>query len=281
LSASDLTPDSQAYILDAFEKNAAPGTFWRRINRLRKSLRSFPVWQAVKRRGRSTQAGSAVSSAIPQQGLNSIRKLVQIYRRVTPSKTNQTIRLLEKTPENCLRLPFLLALFPDARIIYLTRDGRSNINSLMEGWRQPHLFPGYQVPEEINIPGDKRGRWAFTLIPGWQALTSSPLEEVCALQWVRCNEAVLTHREKTGGQVPYLTISYENLIQKPDQILAQIANFIQIDFEKELSRYAKELPKINVVSKPNEEKWRRQNGEAIERILPIIESTMKKLGYGL
>jgi hypothetical protein len=281
LTASDLTPESQAFMRDAFEQNAAPGTFWRRVNGLRKMLRSFSGWQAIKRHGRSTQTGSAVSSAIPQQGLNTIRRLVKVYRKLTPTKAHQTIQLLEKTPENCLRLPFLLALFPDARIIYLTRDGRSNINSLMEGWRQPHLFPGYQVPEPIQIPGDKRGRWAFTLIPGWQELTSSPLEEVCAWQWVRCNEAVFNHQEKTMGQVPYLTIRYETLIQKPEQTLGQIADFIRVDFDKELGRYAKELPKINVVSKPDQEKWRRQNGEAIERILPIIQPTMLRLGYEL
>ncbi|MFZ0549037.1 MAG: sulfotransferase [Candidatus Promineifilaceae bacterium] len=279
LSAFDLTPASQAYMLDAFEINAAPGSFWRRVNGLRKRLRSFSGWQAIKRHGRSTQSGSAVSSAIPQQGLNSIRKMVKLYQRLTPTKATQTIRLLEKTPENCLRLPFLLALFPDARIIYLTRDGRSNINSLMEGWRQPHLFPGYQVPEPIKIPGDIRGRWAFTLIPGWRELTASPLEEVCAWQWVRCNEAVLAHREKTDGQVPYLTIRYEKLIQDPALILNEIAAFIRVDFVQELSRYAKELPKVNMVSKPEQEKWRRENGKAIERVLPIIRPTMEKLGY--
>jgi hypothetical protein len=135
------------------------------------------------------------------------------------------------------------------------------------------------VPEPIQIPGDKRGRWAFTLIPGWQELTSSPLEEVCAWQWVRCNEAVINHQEKTMGQVPYLTIRYETLIQKPEQTLGQIADFIRVDFDKELGRYAKELPKINVVSKPDQEKRRRQNVEAIERILPIIQPMMLRLGY--
>ena len=279
LMASDLTPASQDYMLKAFERNAAPGTFWRRVNSLRKSLRSFSGWQAIKRHGRSNQTGSFVSSAVPQQGLNTIRKIVRIYRQLTRANGSKPIRLLEKTPENCLRLPFLLALFPDARVIYLTRDGRSNINSLMEGWRQPHLFQGYQVPTPIKIPGDTRGRWAFTLIPGWQTLTASPLEEVCAQQWIRCNEAVLAHQDKTDGQVPYLTVQYEQLIQKPEHILGQIADFIQIDFAQELNHYANNLPKINVVSQPEQEKWRRQNGESIERISPIIAPMMKKLGY--
>ena len=116
-------------------------------------------------------------------------------------------------------------------------------------------------------------------IPGWRELAASALEEVCAWQWVRCNEAVLNHREKTDGQGPYLTIQYESLVQKPQQVLAQIADFIRVDFEKELSHYANELPKINVVSKPDQEKWRQQNGKAIQRIEPIIRPFMGKLGY--
>jgi hypothetical protein len=96
---------------------------------------------------------------------------------------------------------------------------------------------------------------------------------------MRCNEAVLAHREETKGQVPYLTIGYENLIQQPGQTLAEVADFVGVNFGKELGHHAKELPKINVVSTPGQEKWRQQNGPAIERILPIIRPMMEKLGY--
>jgi hypothetical protein len=189
------------------------------------------------------------------------------------------IRLLEKTPENCLRLPFLLALFPDARILYLVRDGRANVNSLIEGWRHPHLFPGYQVPEPLTIPGDTRGRWAFTLIPGWRNLTATPLEEICAWQWVRCNEAVLNHQAETAGLVPYLMIRYDELVGNPAAVLPRIADFLHIDYANSLVRYATELPLVNVTTTPGEEKWRRQNGRAIERVLPLIEPMMNRLGY--
>ena len=39
------------------------------------------------------------------------------------------------------------------------------------------------------------------------------------------------------------------------------------------------LPEVNVVSAPDADKWRRTNPEAIERILPIIEPMMVRLGY--
>jgi hypothetical protein len=208
-----------------------------------------------------------------------IKATVRLRNLLLPHRRDAPIQLLEKTPENCLRLPFLLALFPDARIIYLIRDGRNNVSSLIEGWKQPHLFPGYRVPAEFSIPGYTRGRWAFTLIPGWRELVDTSLEEISAWQWVRCNETVLMHREETAGQVPYLTVRYEDLIITPAEVLPHIADFIGVDFEQELGRFAEALPRINVVSAPSQQKWRRRNPEAVRRIMPIIEPMMVRLGY--
>jgi len=277
LDAGDLTAESRRYLLAEFERQAAPGTFWQRVNRFRAGLRDNRLWRQIKRRGRTTEPGSSVSSALPQQGLEAIRTLVRLRNRLRPHRPDTPVRLLEKTPENCLRLPFLLALWPDARVLYLTRDGRTNVNSLMEGWMQPYLFPGYPVPERLHIPGYSRERWAFTLIPGWRELAARPLEEVCAWQWIRCNEAVLAHRD--SGQAPYLTIRYEDLVAEPGAILPQIAAFLDLDYDKDLARFAASLPRINVVSAPDQEKWRRQNPEAIARIAPRIEPLMERLGY--
>jgi hypothetical protein len=50
--------------------------------------------------------------------------------RLLPSwstSTQRAVRLLEKTPKNALRLPFLNALFPDAYYIYLYRDPLANL----------------------------------------------------------------------------------------------------------------------------------------------------------
>lgn len=279
LDAGDLTPTSRHYLVSAFARQAAPGTFWRRVNRFRGWLRDQSLWRQVKRRGRSSEIGSGVSSALPQQGLDLLRYTVRLRNLLSPRSRSGPIRLLEKTPENCLRLPFLLSLFPDARVLYLTRDGRANINSLIEGWQQPHLFPGYNVPEPLNIPNYRRERWAFTLIPGWRDLTAALLEEICAWQWIRCNEAVLAHRSATEGQVPYLTVRYEDLIADPEIVLERVADFLGLDFENDLARFAFRLPRINVVSTPQQEKWRRQNPAAIERILPLIDPMMQWLGY--
>ena len=39
-------------------------------------------------------------------------------------------RICDKTPRNCLRIPFIRAVFPDAKIILITRDSRSVMSSM-------------------------------------------------------------------------------------------------------------------------------------------------------
>ena len=52
-----------------------------------------------------------------------------------PSATETRARLLEKTPKNALRLPFFLEVFPDALIVFLYREPRANLSSMIEAWR--------------------------------------------------------------------------------------------------------------------------------------------------
>lgn len=271
LAAGDLTAVSRAGILSAFEAAAAPGRYWRRVNQLRRALNRTRAYAGLKRRGR---AGVGAAAALPGAGLGLFRALARARRRLSPR--DRPIRLLEKTPENCLRLPFLQALFPDARVIFLVRDGRANAYSLMEGWRQPHLFPGYRPPLLVTSPGQTRGRWAFTLIPGWRDLVDRPLEEICAAQWSVCNATVLDYAA-TPGALPVLAVRYEDLVADPRVALARIAGFLDLHPDRIPAR-AHGLPEVNVISSPGYEKWRAEAG-AIARVSPLLEPVMSRLGY--
>ena len=57
------------------------------------------------------------------------RALRYFYARLGPG------RVLDKTCINVMRVPFLNALFPDAQFVYIHRDGRDNVSSMMDGWR--------------------------------------------------------------------------------------------------------------------------------------------------
>lgn len=274
LVADDLTPESAAYITRQFIEQAAPGTYWRRINYLRQTANQSWLYRAIKNRGRENDIGSGVSSALPGAGLEAFRYLARLRNKV--ASPHNPVRLLEKTPENCLRLSFLAALFPDARVIYLTRDGRPNVYSLWEGWRHPHLFSGYQTPTATTSPGQARGRWAFTLIPGWRELVDRPLEEIAAHQWAICNSAILDYLA-TPDSLPVMTLRYEDLVRMPQDALARLARFLDLEPEQ-IPTYGQSIPEVNVVSAPDQDKWRREE-KMITRIWPIIAPIMARLGY--
>lgn len=276
LSAEDLTTESAAFMSGQFVESAAPGNYWYRVNRLRRSMNSNGLYRAVKRHGRQDSQGASISSAMPGAGLDFFRRIARMRNRLM--RSGLPIRLLEKTPENCLRLPFLAALFPDARVIYLTRDGRPNVHSLVEGWRQPYLFPGYQTPVPVTSVGQTRGRWAFTLIPGWRDLVGSPLEVIAAHQWVASNRAVLDYMERPEA-LPMLTVRFEDLVAAPTPTLTRIGEFLDIPSET-IPAIGGSLPEVNAVSAPDLEKWRRE-AEMIARITPVIEPMMGRLGYGV
>ncbi len=273
LAAGDLTAEGRDWLLRAFDAAAAPGSYWRRVNQLRHALNRTGAYTGLKRRGR---AGTAAAAAVPGAGLGMFRAGARLRRRLSPS--GRPIRLLEKTPENCLRLPFMQALFPDARVIFLVRDGRANVHSLLEGWRQPHLFPGYRTPLPVTSPGQTRGRWAFTLIPGWRELVDRPLAEICARQWAVSNAAVLDYAA-TANALPVLTVRYEALVADADSALAAIAGFLGLR-PTDIPAHGRGLPEVNVISRPGAEKWRAE-AEAIAGVAPILAPVMARLGYPL
>ncbi|HEY1991673.1 MAG TPA: aspartyl/asparaginyl beta-hydroxylase domain-containing protein, partial [Gammaproteobacteria bacterium] len=53
--------------------------------------------------------------------------------RVGPLRSG--LRLLEKTPKNALRIPFLDALFPDALFLFLHRAPGPNLGSMLDAWQ--------------------------------------------------------------------------------------------------------------------------------------------------
>ena len=59
-------------------------------------------------------------------------------------------RLMEKTPANCLRMPFVMEVFPDAQIVHVLRDGRDVALSAAREWvgrGRPRMPPGQSPPK--------------------------------------------------------------------------------------------------------------------------------------
>lgn len=190
-------------------------------------------------------------------------------------------RLIDKTPRNALRVPFIDALFPDARFIYLQRDGRENINSLINAWRTPR-YRTYRLPEPHAIPGADPAWWKFVLYPGWQKDASGPLEVVCAKQWLTCNDAAL-EASRSIGLERWVEVRYEQLIEDPEQEVKRLVEFLGLPYEESVKDKAGEVKTkpVNVVTPVQAGKWRHENPQEIASVLPLIRSTMSEMGYEL
>jgi hypothetical protein len=191
-------------------------------------------------------------------------------------------RFVDKTPENCLRIPYLRELFPDASFVFLRRRAADNVNSLMEGWRARPRFVTYRLPEPLQgvapLDGD---RWSFVLVPGWRDLRSAPLEEICARQYVACNEALLDARDGAGGE-GWLDVTYEDLITSPVAVTERLFDGLGLPFAADARRFAEQIadrPGPTALTPPRPAKWREQNPLEIERILPLVAATERRLGW--
>jgi hypothetical protein len=186
------------------------------------------------------------------------------------------LRFLEKTPKNALRLPFLNQIFPDALYIFLFRDVRANLSSMMEAWissrwkTYPRL-PGWQGPP-----------WSLLLPPGWQNLNGKTIAEICAFQWQVANRMVLDDLRVLPKQ-RWTSLSYESLLNDPAASIERLCAFGDLRIDERLrARLAEPLPLSRFTqTQPSADKWRK-NETAIAQVLPglaALESELADLGY--
>jgi hypothetical protein len=191
-------------------------------------------------------------------------------------------RFVDKTPENCLRIPYLRALFPDASFVFLRRRAADNVSSLMDGWRARPRFVTYRLPQRLEGLGALSGdRWSFVLVPGWRELRHAPLEEICARQYVVCNEAALNARE-TIDPGSWVDVAYEELVADPVETARRIFDGLGLAFTRSIEDAAAALPRTSgptTLTPPRPGKWREHNRTAVERIRPLVAPTEARLGW--
>jgi len=187
-----------------------------------------------------------------------------------PPASGARVRLLEKTPKNALRVPFLLEVFPDAQFVFLQRDPRTNLSSMMEAWRGKGWITYRQLP---GWPGP----WSLLLPPGYERLQGKPLEEVVAWQWRVANETILDDLADLPRD-RWATVRYESLLADPRTEIARILEFAGLAMDERLAAYlAKPLPLSKYTqSKPDPGKWKK-NEKEIGRVMPQLEEVARRL----
>ncbi|HEX2833200.1 MAG TPA: TIGR03032 family protein [Thermoanaerobaculia bacterium] len=250
-----------------FETLAQSPSVWTVGGESHAIIESIPALHPAQRRFHSNRLDA--SDATPETIAKLERSFVANLRNRDgrmPAEQATRLRLLEKTPKNSLRVPFLAEAFPDALFVYLYRDMRDTMSSMLDAWRSgkfvtyPHL-PGWEGPS-----------WSLLLTPGWRELSGRPLAEIVAAQWSAATRYLLDDLEQLSPD-RWCVAGYDALIHEPQQEMERLAKFLEIDWDRQLSA---PLPLSRAtLTAPNAEKWRR-NADDLKIALPLVEQVAER-----
>lgn len=202
-------------------------------------------------------------------------------------------RLAEKTPSNCLRVPFVRATMPDARLLLILRDGRSVIESterIMQSGVPLHRVVQRALQTPLTDWPAQTGR-AMSVIkrrmtgapldywgirpPGWREWVGhDPLHVMLAKQWVGAvGRAFDDARSLPDGDI--LIFKYEELVRDPLGHAKRIAEFCALEnADIFLNTVTSTLDATRV------DRWRDTLDQAVlDDVRPIMTPLLERLGY--
>ncbi len=193
------------------------------------------------------------------------------YSFLTGSK-----RILDKNPECIYRIPYIKRIFPDAKFIFLIRNGWDTINSIitwsrtnrivrkgcLEDWwglnrRKWKLMVDQLVPQEPLFENCKNEIRSFTRE-----------EDMASVEWIISMQEGIRSLKSWPGSI--IAIYYEDLIHNPKRELEKIVSFCDLIPDAKFINYANRTVNIN---KP------RSRIEISKHILNAFEVTMQTLNY--
>lgn len=194
------------------------------------------------------------------------RFLSELRDRIGQAPDRHPMRMLEKTPKNALRIPFLVKVFPEARFVYLYRDPRETLSSMIEAWQSGGFRTYPNLPGWVGLP------WSLLLVPGWRDLIGRPLHEIVAAQWDTTTRILLDDLAALPSDRCHV-VRYEALIADPVAEVARLCGELDLAWDRPLTRV---LPLSRyTVTEPVPGKWRRHE-ELINHVLPGLQATMNR-----
>lgn len=209
------------------------------------------------------------------------------------ARRSHAVTVVEKTCANSLRVGFVDRILPDARYLFILRDGRDAAASAMHRFKAP-LDPGYTLKKLRYLPlpdlplyaaqfarnritrmlrRDRRlAFWGPRFRGFGEFARSATLAELCARQWRECVEgAARDFAQIDPARV--LNLRYETLVRRPRESLVELFAFLgangaasTVDFSHVTSEG---------IGRGRESLDAPQGGSALDLMAP----TLARLGY--
>ena len=222
--------------------------------------------------------------------------------------------VVDKSPRNSLKLPFLLKIFPEARFIHILRDGRDATLSINREWkkrsnilsgnkgkylqvfktvtdfltRQPFLKHKiaalrFELGGFANLGGDQgflhRLRWEGRIgwgprFKGWQDI----IDNISTLEFNALQWVnCVKPIIKEGACLDkerFMEIHYEKFLDDPKMELEKIFSFLEVEFPRD---FMSRLPSLK---ENNFGKWKKAFSPQEKALIgPILNDLLIQLGY--
>lgn len=201
-------------------------------------------------------------------------------------------RLCEKTPSNCLRIDFIRAVYPHAKIIFLLRDGRAVFRSTQEiqekgvDWSRLRQriaessildAPAYfsKLPWLFNKILRRPNRFWGVRPPGWkQWLKTDSPNVLLAKQW---SESIVRAKQDFDRwpDAQKIKLRYEDIIKNPTDACFTLTQFLEISDPQNVTDYL-----LKTADSSRAFMWQTElENELLEEVKPYMEETLNQLGY--
>jgi LPS sulfotransferase NodH len=196
---------------------------------------------------------------------SSIEELAQSFYSVLRDRDGRAalgnVRMLEKTPKNALRVPFFNAGWNDSVFVYLYRDVRQTLASMIEAWLSRRFVTYPRLPDWSGPP------WSLLLVPGWRDLIGRPLAEIVARQWATTTDVLVDDLSHVAPE-RVIAIDYEELSADPQTTMLRLTRRLDLEWDVQLDS---NLPLSQYTyTPPSPDKWRKFGAE-IEAVRPLVE----------
>ena len=190
--------------------------------------------------------------------------------------TTRSERLVDKYPELIFRVDFVRALFPDARFIFLVRNG----------WDTCHSIAAWSKRLGVRVNGEKHDWWGvedrkWRLLVEQLVKTDAAFSEIAdevkrferhldraAVEWILTMQEGIRLMENSPDYTHL--VRFEDLTAKPDETLSAVCDFCELPADDTFRTYARQTLHPVPARKPF---------NIHPKIVEIFHDTMEKLKY--
>lgn len=180
------------------------------------------------------------ASDVDQEVRKRARRLYGAYLKLVGAQ-----RVVDKYPEAIYRIPFLLTLFGDTKLVLVLRNGAETVRSIAE-YARKHAKYGKNGREDWWGINDLKWRLLVEQVAAYDPLFSGHVGDLhrlvrhddrAAVEWI----LAVREAERWLQTLPSATIHlvrYEHLVIEPKRVLEELLDFCELPFDASLVRYA-------------------------------------------